>query len=459
MMQSALIATLATFAAASSCTDKDKSVWNADAGHAQWQKQMTSCGTKCLGKESCVTSCMQGDGWSSGCAGCFGALAQCTADHCMFKCSGGRSAGCVSCLKDAGCDTAAFGAGSCTGLDEPSVAAEVAEVAGAGKLAVSFTDCGDASTDAVVKDVTPKTITAGSTTTITGSGSVKKDIAGGSYSMTMTGVLSSVLVKNCNGDASKANTCDIVAPLLGKVGTLSYQPVTFPIKAGDISGVPKVAVTLRAGLPASLETTTTTLKVTASNGDKLICVQIMTKAAAQSVSGSVVSALPPVSMPSVPSISMPPAKAIEDIVCKVAEQRWIEDKATGAICSAVTNELPIPNCQSTLEKMWDRIVTMCPRGLAVEAGTLAVSFNDCGDASTDAVVKDVVPKTITAGSTTTITGSGSLKKDIAGGSYDMRMTGVLSSVLVKNCNGDASKANTCDIVAPLLGKANTCDIV
>merc|ERR1712010_442444 len=128
----------------------------------------------------------------------------------------------------------------------------------------------------------PKTITAGSTTTITGSGSLKKDIAGGSYDMKMTGVLSSVLVKNCNGDASKANTCDIIAPLLGKVGTLAYQPVTFPIKAGDISGVPKVAVTLKAGLPASLETTTTTLKVTASNGDKLICVQIMTKSAATS---------------------------------------------------------------------------------------------------------------------------------------------------------------------------------
>jgi hypothetical protein len=163
----------------------------------------------------------------------------------------------------------------------PGLASVVPQVE-AGTLAVSFNDCGDASTDAVVKDVVPKTITAGATTTITGSGSLKKDIAGGSYDMKMTGVLSSVLVKNCNGDASKANTCDIIAPLLGKVGTLAYQPVTFPIKAGDISGVPKVAVTLRAGLPASLETTTTTLKVTASNGDKLICVQIMTKSAATS---------------------------------------------------------------------------------------------------------------------------------------------------------------------------------
>jgi hypothetical protein len=306
--------------------------------------------------------------------------------------------------------------------------------------------------------------------------------------MRMTGVLSSVLVKNCDGDAGKANTCDIVAPLLGKVGSLAYEPVTFPVKAGDISGIPKVSVTLRAGLPASLEKTTTTLKVTASNGDKLICVQIMTKSATEA---SMQPALPPVlanckrsgscrrpndqccpgwtcsmfsnhcvpdeaSMASVPSVTMPPAfQAIEEMVCKVAEQKWIEDKATGAICSAITKQLPIPDCPRVLDKIWDKVVTMCPQGLAVEAGSLAVSFQDCGDASTDVVVKDVTPKTIAAGSTSTITGSGSLKKDIFGGSYSMRMTGVLSSVLVKNCDGDAGKANTCDIVAPLLGKVGS----
>ena len=58
---------------------------------------------------------------------------------------------------------------------------------------------------------------------------------------------------------------------------------------------------------------------------------------------------------------MPPAfQAIEEMVCKVAEQKWIEDKATGAICSAITKQLPIPDCPSTLEKNWDKIVTMCP---------------------------------------------------------------------------------------------------
>merc|ERR1711967_114943 len=198
---------------------------------------------------------------------------------------------------------------------------------------------------------------------------------------------------------------------------------------------------------------TTTLKVTASNGDKLICVQIMTKSATEA---SMQPALPPVSMPSVPSVTMPPAfQAIEEMVCKVAEQKWIEDKATGAICSAITKQLPIPDCPRVLDKIWDKVVTMCPQGLVVEAGSLAVSFEDCGDASTDVLVKDVTPKTITAGSTSTITGSGSLKKDIFGGSYSMRMTGVLSSVLVKNCDGDAGKANTCDIVAPLLGKVGS----
>merc|ERR1712216_622011 len=105
-----------------SCTDADTTKWNGDSGHAQWQSDMTSCGTKCLGKGSCVSSCLAGNGWSTGCAGCFGDLADCTASHCLVKCMGGRSAGCVSCLEAAGCDKSAFGSGSCTGFDAPAMA-------------------------------------------------------------------------------------------------------------------------------------------------------------------------------------------------------------------------------------------------------------------------------------------------------------------------------------------------
>merc|ERR1719422_2413888 len=117
------------------CNDADTSKWNADKNHAQWQADMTSCGTKCLGRHDCVVTCMEGKSWSSGCAGCWGDLQQCTATNCLTKCIGGRTPGCVSCLKAAGCDTKAFGSGSCTGFDAPSVA-----------VTVSASQCNDADT-------------------------------------------------------------------------------------------------------------------------------------------------------------------------------------------------------------------------------------------------------------------------------------------------------------------------
>merc|ERR1712190_87421 len=126
---------VAVTVSASQCNDADTTKWNGDSGHSQWQSDMTSCGTKCWGKGACVTSCMGTKGWSSGCATCFGNLADCTAKNCLTKCIGGRTPGCVSCLKAAGCDTAAFGAGSCTGFDAPSAA-----------VAVSASQCSDADT-------------------------------------------------------------------------------------------------------------------------------------------------------------------------------------------------------------------------------------------------------------------------------------------------------------------------
>eukprot|EP00427_Karlodinium_veneficum_P015511 CAMPEP_0169140924 /NCGR_PEP_ID=MMETSP1015-20121227/43947_1 /TAXON_ID=342587 /ORGANISM="Karlodinium micrum, Strain CCMP2283" /LENGTH=46 /DNA_ID= /DNA_START= /DNA_END= /DNA_ORIENTATION= len=39
-----------------------------------------------------------------------------------------------------------------------------------------------------------------------------------------------------------------------------------------------------------------------------------------------------------------------------------------------------------------------------EAANLRLSFQDCGDSSTDAVVTDVEPKSLPTGSTTLVTG-------------------------------------------------------
>merc|ERR1719248_407274 len=92
--------------------------------------------------------------------------------------------------------------------------------ASASNLALSFEDCGDSSTDASVTDVEPKTLPTGSTTVITGSGSLKTDVTGGTYSMTMTGA-GGIKLLDCSGDASQAQSCDVKAPLLGKVGSLA----------------------------------------------------------------------------------------------------------------------------------------------------------------------------------------------------------------------------------------------
>eukprot|EP00930_Biecheleria_cincta_P058434 TRINITY_DN4426_c0_g1_i4.p1 TRINITY_DN4426_c0_g1~~TRINITY_DN4426_c0_g1_i4.p1 ORF type:complete len:167 (-),score=36.59 TRINITY_DN4426_c0_g1_i4:711-1211(-) len=134
-------------------------------------------------------------------------------------------------------------------------------------LVVTFADCGDASYHAKVTDVEPKQIATGSTTDITGSGHLDEDISGATFDMEMTGLGGLKLVQNCGGDGSQQKECDIQA--LGvKVGSLTYKPITFPIKAGDVTGISTVAAALNSGIPAVAESTTTTLKVTASNGGR-----------------------------------------------------------------------------------------------------------------------------------------------------------------------------------------------
>eukprot|EP01065_Artemidia_motanka_P016169 TRINITY_DN198_c0_g1_i12.p2 TRINITY_DN198_c0_g1~~TRINITY_DN198_c0_g1_i12.p2 ORF type:complete len:219 (+),score=66.10 TRINITY_DN198_c0_g1_i12:602-1258(+) len=88
-----------------SCDAADSKIWNS-TGYKSFQADMTTCGKKCLGASSCVTSCIEKtDGYTAACSGCFGALGQCTANHCLTKCIGGRTPACVSCLEAAGCNS------------------------------------------------------------------------------------------------------------------------------------------------------------------------------------------------------------------------------------------------------------------------------------------------------------------------------------------------------------------
>merc|ERR1712039_172030 len=65
-----------------------------------------------------------------------------------------------------------------------------------------------------------------------------------------------------------SKTCNL--PL--GTGSLTFDAMSFPLAKGDVPV--KVDISLSASVPASLQTTTTTCKATATGGDKLFCIEI-----------------------------------------------------------------------------------------------------------------------------------------------------------------------------------------
>merc|ERR1712110_907775 len=78
----------------------------------------------------------------------------------------------------------------------------------------------------------------------------------------------------------------------------------------------------------------------------------------------------------------------------------------------------------------------------VEGGTLAVTYKDCGDASTHAKITGLSPSVMTIGEKTTITGTGSVDEDISDGAFTMS-TALTAGVPLLDCTGDASIRKKC----------------
>merc|ERR1712072_1406477 len=111
---------------------------------------------------------------------------------------------------------------------------------------LTWNDCGSSSTLAKVTSVSPLSLTLGETTTITGTGDLSKTVNGGTFELVMTGVGGKLL--DCKGDASKPKTCTVKA--LGMdVGSGRFDGVKFPVEAGQVSGIPSIALSLKKGLP------------------------------------------------------------------------------------------------------------------------------------------------------------------------------------------------------------------
>merc|ERR1719265_2516027 len=101
---------------------------------------------------------------------------------------------------------------------------------------------------------------------MTGTGNLGEDVADATFDLEMTGAIGKLA--SCQGDASASKTCSL--PL--GTGSLTFDAMTFPLKAGSTDV--NVDIALSAAVPASLQTTTTRTTATASDGDKLFCIEI-----------------------------------------------------------------------------------------------------------------------------------------------------------------------------------------
>merc|ERR1711879_1089687 len=116
----------------------------------------------------------------------------------------------------------------------------------------------------------PATITAGTKTTMTGTGNLDTDVSAASFDLEMKTAAGTV---SCKGDAGTSKTCNL--PL--GVGSLIFNAMSFPIKKGSTSV--SVDLSLSPALPGALAHTETKVTATATGGDQLFCMDIKTETA------------------------------------------------------------------------------------------------------------------------------------------------------------------------------------
>jgi len=74
------------------------------------------------------------------------------------------------------------------------------------------------------------------------------------------------------------------------------------------------------------------------------------------------------------STSLPTPGEIEKLVCEVATQKMVEDKASASICSEISKKVKIPDCQALVEGLWDKITAKCPKGGRVRIDPVSGHF-------------------------------------------------------------------------------------
>merc|ERR1712048_154595 len=181
---------------------------------------------------------------------------------CALGCACGDTACSLNCATQAGSPLALPVAtcinSKCASLESSS-----------GTLAITFSDCGDASTHGKCQDIEPKSLVLGQETDITGTGTVDEDVSGGNFEMKLNAA--GIISEDWKGDICKPASFDVKA--LGiKVGTVAWKGMACPIATGAAS-VP-LSVTLSSALPAAISTSTLALTAKDTSGADLLCVNI-----------------------------------------------------------------------------------------------------------------------------------------------------------------------------------------
>jgi len=136
--------------------------------------------------------------------------------------------------------------------------------AAGGKLALTWEDCGDASTHGKTDTVEPSEIVIGQDTTIVGSGSTDKEISSGSFTMKLS---ASMGIKDTY-DGKICEAKEFKMPL--NIGTVSWAGMDCPVVVGP--STVKIGVHMASILPAALAKADLALVALDQDGEQAVCV-------------------------------------------------------------------------------------------------------------------------------------------------------------------------------------------
>jgi hypothetical protein len=141
-------------------------------------------------------------------------------------------------------------------------------VSGAGTLALTWSDCGDADTHAKVSALTPSSLTLGQETDIVGVGDLDEEVQDGTYTLS---VHASIISKTFSGKLGEKSTFEL--PL--GIGSLSWDGLSLPLAKGTQKV--GVSVKLSAAIPEKFAAATIQVQAKDASGNKLLCLQVNTK--------------------------------------------------------------------------------------------------------------------------------------------------------------------------------------